>query len=385
MARTPKRARHDVSACENQAPFAVPTSTRYEAIVERRLLNQCITGTVRRRPEDVVAWLGAVQAQEYPAARWGLAQRMRDGARDDAIARAVDEGRLLRTHVMRPTWHFVTPRDIRWMLELTAPRVHRVMSTYMRRAGLDAATTTRGMSIIERALGAGRCLRRTALGTRLARDGLALKGMPLALLTMCAELDGIICSGPYDGRHLTYALVAERAPGARRLSRDEALAELARRYFSSHGPATIRDFVWWSGLTTADAKRGLDMNKAAREDVEGTSYWTIGHAPRAGRPGRVHLLPVYDEYLVAYRDRQAVPHGTAVMRTAARGSVTFQHAVVIGGQVAGTWRAVRKGDGLTVEVTGMRRLTGAERRELIDEADRYGRFLGTTVTVSTAS
>ena len=355
------------------------------AIAERRLHNQYLTRVRRRRPADVVAWFGAVQAQEYSLARWGLALRMPEGTTDAEIERAFDEGRILRTHVMRPTWHFVTPADIRWMLELTAPHVHRAMSYYERQLELDTRTLTRGTTVLERALGDGRYLTRAELGLRLERAGLAMKGQRLAHVVMHAELEGVICSGPRRERKFTYALLAERAPQARRLSRDEALAELTRRYFTSHGPATIRDFVWWSGLRSADAKRGLEINKAPSEVVDGLTYWTLGRRARgATRRGGVHLLPVYDEYFVAYRDREAVPHGPSILTARSGGPVMFMNPVVIDGQGAGTWRPVKTRDRLVVDVIPLRRLTGSERRALAETAARYGRFLDVPVSVSIA-
>jgi DNA glycosylase AlkZ-like len=352
-------------------------------IAERRLRNQRIVGTAHRRPEDVVSWLGAVQAQEYPAARWGLALRMKGRTTDAEIARAIDEGRILRTHVMRPTWHFVTPQDIRWMLELTGPRVRQRMAHYGRQAGLDASTVTRALGIFERALGGGHHLTRGELGQHLARAGVPMKGVPLALVTMYAELDGLICSGAYRGKQLTYALLAERVPAARVFSRDEALAELTRRFFSSHGPATIRDFVWWSGLTTADARRGLEMNRARHEILDGLTYTSVDRAPRvSARSARVHMLPIYDEYLVAYRDRAAVPHSASTLRTKTSHPVTFQHALVAGGQVAGTWRVQAGPDGVRLEVALLRRLKPAEREDMADAAGRYGRFLGIPASVT---
>ncbi len=352
------------------------------AIAGQRLLNQCITGAGRRRPVEVVAWLGAMQAQEYAAATWGLGLRMQDGVVETEIERAFDQGRILRTHVMRPTWHFVPPSDIRWLLELTAPRVHRIMSPYNRRLGLDPATLARGTAIVERALRDRHDLTRAELGEQLERAGLALDSMRLAHLAMHAELEGVICSGPRRAKQFTYALLAERAPEARPLPRDEALAKLSRRYFRSHGPATIKDFVWWSGLTTADAKRGLEMNKARCEEVGGRTYWTVGPTTAGGtRGGMAHLLPIYDEYLVAYRDREAVPH---VITSRSGRFVTFQHALVIAGQVAGTWRTARNTRARAIHVIPLRRLTGGERRAIAEAVDRYGRFLGAPVSWSIA-
>ncbi len=355
------------------------------SIAEQRLLNQRLTRAGFRRAGDVVEWLGAVQAQEFEPAKWALGLRTRDSVVSAETQQAFDDGLILRTHVMRPTWHFVSAADIRWMTELTAPGVHRRMSTYDRQLGLDDKLFVRGTGLIERALGDRNYLTRAELGDRLRAAGLALDGIRLAHLAMHAELEGVICSGPRRGKQSTYALVAERAPKAVRLSRDEALATLARRYFSSHGPATIRDFVWWSGLNTADAKRGLEMNKARCEDAGGRTYWTIGASSRAAATDHlVHLLPVYDEYLVAYRDREAVPHGSLVINRNFRpsDSVIFQHTLVIAGHVAGTWRRTESSKSVAIDVIPTRRLTRPERRAIDEAAGRYEEFLCTPVACS---
>lgn len=345
------------------------------SIAERRLLNQGITGAGQRRPADVVAWSGAVQAQEYEAAKWGLGLRMKDAAVDRQVERAFERGDILRTHVMRPTWHFVTPRDIRWLLELTAPLVRRRMSPYWRQMELDVKTLARGTAVIERALGEGTHLTRRELGERLRRARLPMTSMRLAHVMMYAELEAVVCSGPRRGKQFTYALVSERAPNSQRLDRDEALAELSLRYFRSHGPATIRDFVWWSGIKTTDAKRGLDMIRAHREEANGRTYWSLDSAARAVRTHPVHLLPIYDEYIVAHQDREAVPHGPGVIKKAIK-PVIFQHAVIIGGHVAGTWRTASIAGSGSVDVTPLRRLTTLERRGLAEAIGRYERFRG---------
>jgi hypothetical protein len=353
-----------------------------DAIVAARLLNQCITRQRHRRPADVVSWMGAVQAQEYDAAKWGIALRMPNGV-DADIEHAFERGLILRTHVLRPTWHFVTPADIRWLLDLTAPRVHRRMAPYNRQLELDAATLARGTAVFERALRDRQYLTRAELGERLGRAGLAMAGVRLAHTAMYAELEGVICSGPRRGKQSTYGLVAERAPSARRLSRDEALAELTRRYFRSHGPATIRDFSWWSGLTHADARRGLEINRARRHEVGLRTYWTIGPMPSIPKSvGRVHLLPIYDEYLVAYRDREVVRHGPSVITSTFGQKATFQHALVIGGRIAGTWRTARSSGAVSIAAMSLRRLTAPDRRELAEAVDRYRRSVGVSVKLS---
>lgn len=346
-------------------------------IALQRLDRQRITRGARRRAAQVVSWFGAVQAQEVPAAAWGLALRMPSGATREQILRAFDRGRILRTHVMRPTWHFVTPADIRWLLALTAPRVHRVMAPSNRGFGLDQATLVRAAAVFERALAGGRALTRVELGARLSRAGIAATGQRLARIAMYAELEGVVCSGPRRGRQFTYALLDERAPGGRRLARDAALAELTRRYFRSHGPATVHDFVWWSGLTVADARRGLEMIRARPSVVDGRTYWTArGPALPPARRAPVHLLPVYDEYLVAYRDRHAVPHGPFAGGGAPRSPAGLHHSVIVAGQVGGSWKPVPGADGAAIIVMPRTRLSGRERAALETAASRYGRFLG---------
>ena len=346
----------------------------------RRLRNQRITCTSFRRPDQVVDWLGAVQAQEYEPATWALALRMTGDPICTEIRAAFDEGRILRTHVMRPTWHFVTPAAIRWLLELTGPHVQQTMTVYNRQLELDPRTMTKGVGVFERALRESQYLTRQELGERLRRAGIEASGPRLAHLAMHAELEGVICSGPRRGKQFTYALIGERAPKARRMDRDEALAELARRFLRSHGPATIRDLVWWSGLKTADARRAIEACRAASEPVDGLTYWRVdAAAPGTAREAPAQLLPVYDEYLVAYRDRVAVPHGPSTIASGSGQLVTFQHAVVIDGHVAGTWRSSRRARDVVVEVTPLRPLKRAERRALDGAADRYARFLDAPV------
>jgi len=344
------------------------------SIVAQRLHNQRITAAAAGSPASVVAWMGAVQAQEYGPAKWGLGVRASQHTTDRAVERAFARGQILRTHLLRPTWHFVTAADIRWILELTAPQVHRAMASYLGRLGLNASVMNRAVDIIQHALSESGYLTRRELSSHLERSRLPCRSIQLAHIVMYAELEGLICSGPRRGKQFTYALLADRAPNARRLPRDEALAELTRRYLRSHGPATVRDLVWWSGLRTADAKRGLEMNGAKSVDVDGVRYWTLGRRSRAYRQrSAVHLLPIYDEYLVAYRDHHAVPRPAYLLGN-------FQHALVIAGHVAGTWRTRPRGSELLLEIVPSRPLTGRERDELPRVVTRYSRFLGVAVS-----
>jgi hypothetical protein len=249
-----------------------------------------------------------VQAQDYSGAKWAIGLRAR-GVTEVDVDRAFDAGAILRTHVLRPTWHFVAPDDIRWMLDLTAPRIHAANGYAYRLCELDASVFRRSRKVLARALRGGRARTRSELASALRSEGIAAEGLRLAALMMDAELEGIIVSGPRRGKHFTYALLEERAPSARTLTREEALAELAKRYFASHGPATLRDYAWWSGLTAREANAGIEaVAPALRKEVIGSqTRWSVGaKVPQPGASATAHLLPNYDEYLVAYKDRGPV-------------------------------------------------------------------------------
>jgi hypothetical protein len=330
----------------------------------------------------VVAWLTAVQAQDYGGAKWALSMRT-NGITDAAIDDAFNAGTILRTHVMRPTWHFVTPSDIRWMLALTAPRVHAVSAYYYRKHELDSRIFARSGALFERALRGGKQLTRVELGAVLGRAGIRAEGSRLGHLMMRAELDAIVCSGSRRGKQFTYALLDERARAARTLDRDESLAELARRYFSSHGPATLRDYVWWSGLTTRDAKAGIDMAKSdlVQEVMDGRTYWFEPSRPPVRRASpTAHLLPNYDEHLVAYKDRGALPDGMRPIMWPVEGA--FPHYLVVDGKLMGTWRRSLGTKKAVIEVRTSRPLKGDEKKALAAEAARYARFINMPVTLS---
>jgi hypothetical protein len=318
-----------------------------------------------------------VQAQDYPAAKWALGLRA-PGLTDEAVETAFTEGHILRTHVLRPTWHFVTPADIRWMLALTGPRLNRSHVLYHGKLGLDERVLRRSRATIERALRDGKQLTRAEIGSVLGRAGINVQGHALAIVMMNAELDGVVCSGARKGKQFTYALLEERAPRAKTLTRDEALGELAQRYFTSHGPATLRDYVWWSGLVVGDARRGIEIAGSAlqREVVDDRTYWSVPSSRSIARSaGTAYLLPNYDEYLVAYRDRDAVVGVSRRAAASPRDSDVFGHSVIIDGRLAGSWTRTTTRDGVAVDVVSYRRLTPPERRAVTEAAARFGRFL----------
>jgi hypothetical protein len=347
------------------------------AIAAQRLRQQRLTQNPLPTADAVVDWLGAVQAQDYAGAMWALGLRMQQ-ATAAHIEQAFHAGTILRTHVLRPTWHFVLPRDIRWMLDLTAPRIRQRMAPNDRHLELDAALIARSTDVLASALAGSRYLTRAELGAVLADAGIAAAGSRLAHLLMHAELDGIVCSGPRRGTQFTYALLAERAPQAHALPRDMALATLTRRYYTGHGPATIHDFAWWSGLTIADAKDGLALGGSAltSEDLDGQRYyWAAARPPAAEPTSTAFLLPTYDEWLVGYRGFDQARRGGP----AASGPLVYESPLVLDGTVIGSWRRIIAGDQVTIEVAPFRIPGSAEADAIAAAAQRYATFVGRAV------
>jgi hypothetical protein len=320
-----------------------------------------------------------VQAQDYAHAKWALGRRTR-GALETHVERELDEGAILRTHVLRPTWHFVAPEDIRWLLALTGPRIDARNALRYRQLGLDAATFRKSRGILERALARGRHRTPRELRDRFERAGIDCGDSRFAYLLMRAELDGLACSGVRRGRQNTWALLEERVPPAPAIERDDALSRLAVRYFSTRGPATARDFAWWSGLSMADARRAVDVAGDALEAA------TIGDAPAwmapdGGPPPEaapsVQLLPVFDEYYIGLRDRDTVTGrldaaGVEAFRTAAlTASLAF-----VDGQLVGRWRRSSGMERVVVRLEPLTRIRAAELRRARAEAGHYARFLG---------
>jgi len=351
-------------------------------IVVQRLHNQQLEQTSLHTPGEVVAWLGAVQAQEYGPAKWALGLRLPPGVTDADVEQAFTGGLILRTHVMRPTWHFVTPADIRWLLDLTAPRVNQANAYMYRKLELDDALFRRSNAAIARALQGGQQLTRTELGAVLAEIGIVAEGMRLGYIVHRAELDAIVCSGARRGKQFTYALLDERAPQARTLARDEALAELTGRYFTSHGPATAEDVAWWSGLTRADVKAGLEMvaSQLVHEVVDGKTYWfSTSTLPPRETSHQAFLLPTYDEFVIGYTDRSAMFDAAHTHQLRPRDNIVFDSMIVIDGRVVGSWRRTFKKGAVVVELAPFAPLTAAEGEAVTVAAQRYGEFVGMPV------
>jgi len=344
------------------------------SIAARRLHAQRLTGKPFASPVDAVRSLTAVQSQDYAGGKWALGLRTR-GVTEADLDRLFDEGAILRTHVLRPTWHFVLPEDIRWLLELTGPRITRALAGRHRELELDAKVVARAGAAFAKALAGGRQLTRPELGEVLRKARISPEGQRLPHLLSHAELDGLITSGARRGKLHTYALLEERAPRARRLDPAEALAELTLRYFKSHGPAQLQDFAWWSGLTLTDARKGIaTAGKALQHQaVDGKDYWFDAGAGRADDAARAaHLLPNFDEYTVAYRDRAEVMHTGRLHEPA----YALSNIVTVGGRIRGAWHRTLGRSAVRVEVHLLDRFDPLEMAALEEAGRTFGRYLG---------
>lgn len=347
-------------------------------VAARRLRSQLLLGAGAPGVQEVVDWFGAVQAQDYPAARWAVAQRTESGTAAD-VDRLLGDGAILRTHLLRPTWHLVRAADIGWLLDLTGPRVKAATAWRRRDLGLDDATLSRATALIASGLESGPLTRRE-LQDVLVRGGMTLDSVAAGHVLLHAELDGVVCSGGLRGRQQTYALLESRAP-AGRLDPEEALAEIAVRYLRSHGPATLRDLCWWSGLSLRLARQALALAGDAVETASAgdlTMYDAAG--PPSARPRRpkVHLLPNFDEYFVAYAER-ALHVDLSRFGPTPTSVEILSNALVVDGAYAGRWRRTEERAGLLVRVHPRAPLEAPELNSLEHAVARQSAALGRPV------
>jgi len=346
-------------------------------IAPARLSNQLLGKKKCQTPGEVVAWLGAVQAQDFAAAKWALGLRM-EQATDTDIEKVFNDGAILRTHVMRPTWHFVAPQDIRSLLALTAARVHAANAYMYRKLELDNDLLSRCHAVFKKELRGKKFLTRVEIANHLAENRIKAAGLRLAYTIIHAELEALICSGPRRGKQFTYALLEERAPEAKKLRRDEALAQWALRYFASHGPAQLKDFVWWSGLTLQDAQHGLDLAapQLAHEIIDGNTYWfspnTKTVKPKASQ---ALLLSIYDEYTIAYKDRSALGGEQHYSEKLLATGNALTSVLILDGKIAGTWKRVIKKGRVEITMNPFRPLRKDEHDAIKAAVTRYGEFL----------
>lgn len=349
------------------------------------MYNQRIAGPKFAEPGEVVRWLGALQAQDYQQAVWAIGLRTRQPAMA-GVERAIAEARIIRTWPMRGTIHFVPAEDASWMLRLTASRMIAKDSRRQEQLGLDTAILERCKELFYDALKGGKRLSRPDMMELLESRDISTQGQRGYHILWYISQTGLICLGPMQDKQQTFVLLDEWAPYSRELSREESLAELARRYFTSHGPATTHDFAWWSGLTVTDAKAGLEAAKSGLTSIElaDREYWMDRDAPRHVEDdgAAVHLLPGFDEYLLGYRDRSAVLATEHAPMIVPGGNGVFLPTIVVDGQVAGTWKRKLKKDAVEITLSPFADLGDAKGRAL-EAAGCYSTFLGLPLSVIT--
>lgn len=345
-----------------------------------RLANQQIIGGKTNTAKGIVSWMGAMQAQDYNMAKWAIGLRLHE-ATDKIVKAAIDKGEVLRTHVLRPTWHFVSADDIYWMLELTAPRIKASLKSRHRELELTAPVYRKSRLLIERVLSGNIHLTREELITALRKANINVDDNRSSHLLLWAELEGVICSGAIKNKKQTYALLEERVTKKHLLTREEALATLALRYFSSHGPATVQDFAWWSGLSLTEARSALEMTKKnfTAVSIDSQTYWSSnsGTVSPVDKES-VYLLPAFDEFIISYKNRSAAL-SLAHHNKAVSSNGIFRPTLVVNGIVTGTWKRTIKNKKIIIETSFFEHHTIA-MKTLIEEAGvSFGNFLGKEV------
>lgn len=350
----------------------MPTAT----LPPLRLAAQHITRHPAKSPSEVVRLMAGLQAQDYPAAKWAIGLRL-PGWTESQVEEAVASKTLLRTWVMRGTLFFVAPDDARWMLRLTAERnIARSMARH-KQLELDEATFKRSQQIFARALQGGRLLIRSELYDLLERSGISADVQRGYHMLWMAGVEEVICFGPLRGKQPTFALLDEWAPESKELERDEALAELALRYFTSRGPATIGDFIWWSGLAPAEARLGHELARSqlAERQVGEISYWHAPESQPASDPAPAHLIPGFDEYVIGYQDRSPVLDLHHVGQLVPWKNGIIQPTIALDGRLVGTWKRKPKKKVVEIEFHPFEKLASASKELLAAAADRYARYL----------
>jgi len=341
-----------------------------------RLINHQLSGTEYTTPRQIVAYFGMMQAQDFNSAKWAIGARL-SGCTEKQVQEAFDKGEIIRTHVLRPTWHFVTPENIRWMLQLSGKRIMQSMKSRDHELGLTEEIYTKCYRIVENAFEKEDNITREELVKILHNAGMKVDASQFYHVITGAEANGIVCSGAMRGKDQTYALLEKRVPATKPLTKEESLAKLARIYFTAHGPATLHDFVWWSGLTVSEVRQGLEsvQTELISEIIDGQKYWMpdIDFRLSEGR-SELHLLPAFDEYIVGYKDRTAVLTSED-HRKAISSNGVFRPVVVKNGRVIGLWKKA---------VSGKKKITltpfeavDHSTQQLIDKAtEKFQKFCG---------
>ncbi|AIQ69663.1 winged helix DNA-binding domain-containing protein [Paenibacillus graminis] len=350
-------------------------------IAYRRLANQLINSPISLEPEEVVRRLGALQAQDYLQAVWAVGLRT-PSATLAAVERAIAEGKIVLTWTLRGTIHCVPPEDVKWLLRLSGPRLLKQAVRRMAQLELDEGTLERSRKIIYNALKSGGSIRRPDLLALLEGEGIRTEGQRGYHILWHSAYSGLICFGPRNGKQQTFVLLDKWVEHSRQLSFEESLSELALRYFTAHGPATVKDLAWWAGITLTEARAGLEAvkPKLISEIITGAEYWMPATPAETQLPSKeVQLLPGFDEYILGYNDRSAVLEPETAPRIVPSNNGVFLPAIAADGQILGTWKRTVKTKGIELKFSPFEPLEHKWREKLMQAAERYAAFLGLPV------
>lgn len=345
-------------------------------LLSYRLYNQQLSVSSFETPAELVSWMGAIQAQDYAMAKWAIGLRIKN-ITDDHVEQAISDGSIIRTHILRPTWHLVARADIRWMLRLTAPAIYKQMAYYDRQLGIEQKELLKSATLFEKILSGKQQLTRPELETIFTKAKFNCEGMRFGHLLMHAELQGLICSGGRKGKQITYTLLEERVPVAKKYNKAESLAMLTQKYFQSHGPATLKDYIWWSGLTTAEAKEGITLLEGKINSIKFNEeeFWYIDLPGKVNIDKTIYLLPNYDEYIVSYNNREALIPERNKSKISRTGNPLFSNTIIINGQVQGTWKRTLKTNAVTIHSNVFDELTSANKKQMEQAEERFKKFL----------
>ena len=311
-----------------------------------RTQSQQLATPLFEKPKELVAWMGAIQAQDYNMSKWAIGVRLQ-GAKLSDIENALQKGEILRTHVMRPTWHLVAAEDIRWMLQLSKERIKSSSKSRDADLGITEKIFSRVLDIIGKILAGNNHLTRQEIALKLNEYGIKTDCALMIHYMQRAEVEGLVCSGIDKGTKQTYALIDERALPTAQPTKEETLAKLATNYFQSHSPASLQDFAWWSGLSAANCKYAVNL---ITKDIDTNKFSTFGglithnlYKSETKNISQIHFLPTFDEYLISYKDRTHVIDLQHQPKAFTKNG-TFYPIIMCDGKIVGAWsKIVKKG------------------------------------------
>lgn len=342
-----------------------------------RLFSQRIDSQEFKSANDVVRWMGAVQSQDYSMAKWAIGVRLKN-PRESEIESSIDKGEIIRTHLLRPTWHFVSPRDIYWMLHLSSSKIRSSAKARHKQLELTGPIIKKAEQILEKSLFKEKSLTRDEISEEFHKSKIKTDENRLSHIMLCAELDEVVCSGPTKKNKLTYSLLAERVPHRIELSREESIAELTRRYFLSRFPATLNDFAWWSNLSLTEARAGMDSVKTdfMAETIDSVKYWIPeSYSIKSFKRPSVQILPAFDEFLISYKDRSSSLSLIHNKKTISDNGI-FRPPIVENGQVAGLWKRTIWKNKVIIETSYFTPQDPSIRILIEKNIMKYGQFLG---------